>query len=56
MNTEDRRDPERGIRRRALRHFLEEEIWPRVPSEIRNQQPMTKAEREELLGHGPEGL
>jgi antitoxin VapB len=35
--------------------FLREEIWPHVPPEIRGKPPMTKAEREEILGIGPEG-
>ncbi|MFC4858944.1 type II toxin-antitoxin system VapB family antitoxin [Actinophytocola glycyrrhizae] len=45
-----------GPRLRTLRRFLEDEIWPRVPPEIQDGPPMTKAEREELLGYGPEGV
>jgi antitoxin VapB len=40
----------------SLRRFLETEIWPLIPEEERNQPPMTKAEREEILGIGPEGF
>lgn len=45
-----RRRPEGG-----LLHFLETEIWPLIPAEHRGRPPMTKAEREEILGYGPEG-
>jgi antitoxin VapB len=48
--TGERRRPEGG-----LRHFMETKIWPLIPEEHRGQPPMTKAEREELLGYGPEG-
>ena len=41
-------------RRERLRRFLEEEIWPHIPPEVRGKK-MTKAEREEILGYGPEG-
>jgi antitoxin VapB len=40
----------------SLRRFLETEIWPLIPAEDRGRPPMTKAEREELLGIGPEGV
>lgn len=55
----DRLELERGgkeKRRRDLRRFLETEIWPQIPEELRGGPPMTKAEREELLGYGPEGV
>jgi antitoxin VapB len=39
----------------SLRRFLETEIWPQIPDEMRGRPPMTKAEREEILGIGPEG-
>ena len=48
--SEERRKPKGG-----LRHFLETEIWPLIPEEERGKPPMTKAEREEILGIGPEG-
>lgn len=43
--------------RRADRfmRFLKEEIWPQIPPEERGKR-MTKAEREEILGYGPEGV
>lgn len=40
---------------RGLRQWLETEIWPQIPAEDRNRPPLTKAEREEILGIGPEG-
>lgn len=39
----------------ALRRFLEREIWPLVPTEVRGRR-MTKREREEILGYGQEGV
>jgi antitoxin VapB len=47
----ERRKPEGG-----LLHFLETEIWPLIPEDELDQPPMTKAEREEILGYGPEGV
>lgn len=41
-------------RSRRLRRFLEEEIWPQIPPDVRGK-PITKAEREDILGYGPEG-
>lgn len=52
----DRLSTQSGPRQRTLRRFLEDEIWPRVPPEVGGRTPMTKAEREELLGYGPEGV
>lgn len=46
-----KRKPEPG----SLLRFLEAEIWPQIPAEERGRPPMTKAEREEILGIGPEG-
>lgn len=43
---------ERGER---LRRFLEEEVWPQVPPHVRGTR-ITKAEREEILGYGPDGV
>lgn len=40
--------------RRALR-FLQEEIWPQIPDDFRNA-VITKADREEILGYGPDGV
>lgn len=33
---------------------LEEDVWPEVPAELR--QGISKQEREEILGYGPEGV
>lgn len=47
-----------GSRRKkpgSLLRFLETEIWPQIPDELLDRPPMTKAEREEILGIGPEG-
>lgn len=52
----ERLTAQRGQGRQNLRRFLEDEIWPRVPPEVQGRPPMTKTEREELLGYGPEGV
>jgi antitoxin VapB len=38
-----------------LRHFLTHEAWPQVPPEVRGT-ALTKAEREEILGYGTDGV
>ncbi len=38
-----------------LQRFLEEELWPQIPPEVRGR-PITKEEREEILGYGPDGV
>ncbi len=37
-----------------LRQWLETQIWPLVPAELLGR-GISKAEREEILGYGPEG-
>lgn len=41
-------------RRERLRRVLEEEIWPNIPPDVLGKK-ITKAEREEILGYGPDG-
>jgi antitoxin VapB len=43
---------DRGAR---LRRFLTDEAWAQIPAEALDHR-MTKAEREEILGYGPEGV
>lgn len=38
-----------------VRRFLVDEAWPQVPAEVIGTS-ITKAEREEILGIGPEGV
>lgn len=38
-----------------LREFFEREIWPQVPPDVLGK-PITKEEREEILGYGPDGV
>jgi antitoxin VapB len=38
-----------------LRRFLEEEVWPQIPPDVRGKR-LTKAEEEEILGYGPGGV
>jgi antitoxin VapB len=35
-------------------HFMETEIWPFIPN--RGGPPITKEEKEEILGYGPNGV
>lgn len=44
-----------GARARRLRTFLEREVWPRVPADQVGRSP-SRAEREEILGYGREGV
>ncbi len=49
-------DAKSGMAERADRFWarLENEVWPKVPAELR--QGISKQEREEILGYGPEGV
>ena len=44
-----------GNRIARWRKFLEEEVWPTLPPNERGR-AMSKREKEEILGHGPEGV
>ena len=49
----------RGRRPRTMeemRHFMETEVWPLIPMRNRGGPPITKEEKEEILGYGPEGV
>jgi antitoxin VapB len=37
-----------------ITEYLEREVWPHIPSNVRGKK-MTKREREEILGIGPDG-
>lgn len=37
-----------------LKAYLEQEVWPHIPAELRGKK-MTKQEREAILGIGPRG-
>jgi len=39
-----------------IQQWLETEIWSQIPDELLDRPPMTKAEREEILGYGPDGV
>jgi len=39
-----------------FQYWRETEIWPLIPAESRGKPPLSKAEREELLGYGPGGV
>lgn len=39
----------------ALMNFLEREIWPQIPASQLGR-GISKQEREEILGYGPEGV
>jgi antitoxin VapB len=42
-------------RAERLHRFLAEEAWPQVPADMLGK-PITRAEREAILGYGPEGV
>jgi antitoxin VapB len=44
-----------GDRTARMVRFLTEEAWPQVPAALLGHVP-SKAEREEILGYGPEGV
>jgi len=57
---EERRD--RLARRAAegspadrLRRLLEREVWPAIPASVRGTR-LSKAEEEQILGYGPDGV
>jgi antitoxin VapB len=39
-----------------LRHVLDREIWPQVPAGELGREPISRADRESLLGYGPDGV
>lgn len=39
-----------------VQQWLETEIWSQIPDELLDRPPLTKAEKEELLGYGPDGV
>jgi antitoxin VapB len=41
--------------KRSMLQFLEEEVWPYIPAEALGKS-ISKEEREEILGYGPEGF
>jgi antitoxin VapB len=45
----------RRDRAAALHRLLEDEIWPQVPRDVLGK-PVSKEEREAILGYGPEGV
>lgn len=45
--------PVRG--QEALRRFLTEEAWPQLSDEVAAD-PVTRKEREQILGYGPSGV
>lgn len=42
-------------RENDLASFLEHEVWPQVPEELLGKS-VSRAERETILGYGPEGV
>ena len=54
---EDRKHRLQTRRRKPdLLKYLERNVWPFIPAEYRGKPPMTKEEREEILGIGPDGV
>lgn len=44
-----------GRRQRALREFLAQEVWPQVPDNELGK-PISRKQREEILGYSPAGV
>ena len=44
-----------GSEERLLR-FLRTRVWPSIPKELRGRPPISKQEKEAILGYGPEGF
>lgn len=38
-----------------LLKWLQTEVWPKIPDDVRGR-PLTKQEKEEILGYGPDGV
>jgi antitoxin VapB len=45
----------RQSKRERLRNWLETEVWPNLPPEVRGR-PLSKEEEEEILGFGTDGV
>jgi len=45
----------REDRLKQLMEFFERDIWPHIPPDVLGK-PLTKQEREEILGYGPDGV
>lgn len=54
--TSDRERARRREKPKSMQEWLEKEIWPHVPEEELGKPPLTKAEKEELLGYGEGGV
>jgi len=44
-----------AVRGAGLRRFLEREAWPQMPAEVLGH-PISRAERERILGYGQDGV
>jgi antitoxin VapB len=45
----------RHARAQRIDRFLEDEAWPQIPVAVLGR-PISKGERETILGYGPEGM
>jgi antitoxin VapB len=45
----------RATKGKRLKEYLERFVWPNIPADVRGK-PITKEEREAILGYGPEGV
>ena len=44
-----------GDRRRHVINFLERKVWPSIPAKYRGKR-VTRAEEDQILGYGPDGV
>jgi antitoxin VapB len=42
-------------KRKRIMHYMETEVWPNIPPELLGK-TISKEEREEMLGYGPDGV
>jgi antitoxin VapB len=44
-----------ATREKRLKEYLERFVWPSIPADVRGK-PITKEQREAILGYGPDGV
>lgn len=49
-----RANEERKAKRRNIQEWLEREVWPTLPPDVRGKE-ITREEEDEILGYGPNG-
>ena len=50
------KNPEVERKAERLLRLFRTKIWPSIPKELRGKPPISKKEKEAILGYGPEGF